>query len=122
MGAQDHAPGWPKVVLVVGALLTSVVGCGFEPDSYRFSADFSEPVQVEDGAEVRIGAVAVGEVTDVSTVDGKTRVEMEIEPDYAPIEKDTKAILRSRTLLGEVYVELAPAEAQNLRGPSAGPG
>ena len=37
-----------------------------------------------------------------------TDVTLEIDHEYAPIPKDTKAILRQKTLLGETYVELTP--------------
>ena len=36
---------------------------------------------------------------------------LEIDARYAPIPKDTRAILRQKTLLGETYVELSPGDA-----------
>ena len=33
---------------------------------------------------------------------------LQIQPKFAPIPKDTRAILRQKTLLGETYVELTP--------------
>ena len=52
-----------------------------------------------------------------STPDKKTGASdatIELDSAYAPIPKDTKAILRQKTLLGETYVELTPGS------PSAG--
>ena len=43
---------------------------------------------------------------------GLTDTEIEIDARYAPIPKDTRAILRQKTLLGETYVELSPGTAQ----------
>jgi phospholipid/cholesterol/gamma-HCH transport system substrate-binding protein len=40
--------------------------------------------------------------------DGRTDSEIELEEQYAPIPKDSRAILRQKTLLGETYVELTP--------------
>jgi phospholipid/cholesterol/gamma-HCH transport system substrate-binding protein len=37
-----------------------------------------------------------------------TRVTLQIDPKYAPLPADTRAILRQKTLLGETYVELTP--------------
>src|SRR5690348_18042729 len=41
-----------------------------------------------------------------------TDVVLEIDHKYAPIPKDTEAILRQKTLLGETYVELAPGRSE----------
>ena len=38
-----------------------------------------------------------------------------IDARYAPIPKDTRAILRQKTLLGETYVELSPGTASSGR-------
>src|SRR5215218_6591707 len=38
----------------------------------------------------------------------RTVVEVQLDSAYAPIPKDTHAILRQKTLLGETYLELAP--------------
>ncbi len=48
---------------------------------------------------------------------GLTDTELEIDARYAPIPKDTRAILRQKTLLGETYVELSPGHA--VLGPRA---
>ena len=39
---------------------------------------------------------------------GLTATVLELDSRYAPIPRDTRAILRQKTLLGETYVELAP--------------
>ena len=63
---------------------------------------------------MRIGGVSVGKVKEIELaptdqrVNGKdtTEAEIEIEPEFAPISDDARAILRQKTLLGETYVEL----------------
>ena len=37
---------------------------------------------------------------------------LEIDSRYAPLPRDTRAILRQKTLLGETYVELSPGDAE----------
>jgi len=76
--------------------------------SYRFQADFPEATQLADNADVRISGVTVGHVKKSEQVGNATRAEMEIDAQYAPLPKDTKAMLRLKTLLGETYVELTP--------------
>jgi ABC-type transporter Mla subunit MlaD len=89
----------------------------FKPESYRFTADFPEAITLSKEADVRIGGVSVGKVKSLGLAPesechsnpaacNTTRATIEIEPQYAPISSDAKAILRSKTLLGETYVEL----------------
>jgi phospholipid/cholesterol/gamma-HCH transport system substrate-binding protein len=91
----------------------------FKPESYRITADFPEAITLAKEADVRIGGVSVGKVKNLGlapesechtdpTVCNATRATIEIEPQYAPISSDAKAILRSKTLLGETYIELTP--------------
>jgi phospholipid/cholesterol/gamma-HCH transport system substrate-binding protein len=89
----------------------------FKPESYRFTADFPEAITLQKEADVRIGGVSVGKVKDIGlapesechsdpTVCNTTQATIEIDPQYAPISSDAKAILRQKTLLGETYIEL----------------
>ena len=63
---------------------------------------------------MRIGGVSVGKVKAIEPAPPDVRlqgrdvaaVEIEIEPQYAPISKDAEAILRQKTLLGETFIEL----------------
>ena len=62
---------------------------------------------------MRIGGVNVGKVKSLELAPHDdpdqpeaTRVEIEIEPQFAPISTDARAILRQKTLIGETYVEL----------------
>ena len=85
-----------------------------KPESYRITAYFPEATQLATESDVRIGGVSVGKVKSVELapvdeqVDGQdtSEVEIEIDPEFAPISSDARAILRQKTLLGETYVEL----------------
>src|SRR3712207_6054810 len=69
-----------------------------------------EATTLAEQADVRIAGVNVGKVR-MKELDKKgnaTRITLSIEPKYAPISKDAKAILRQKTLLGETYVEITP--------------
>lgn len=79
-----------------------------KPQGYRVNVSFNEAVQLATEADVRISGVPVGKVKKVSPKQGSTDAELEIEPRYSPLPDDVKAILRSKTLLGETYVELTP--------------
>ncbi|MEA2363229.1 MAG: phospholipid/cholesterol/gamma-HCH transport system substrate-binding protein [Thermoleophilaceae bacterium] len=83
------------------------------PEGYRANIAFPEATQLAQGAEVRISGVKVGRVRAVEPNEqtGLTDTVVEIDSRYAPIPKDTRAILRQKTLLGETYVELSPGSA-----------
>ena len=59
---------------------------------------------------MRISGVSVGKVTVIHAdkQTGASDATIQLDTQYAPIPKDTKAILRQKTLLGETYVELTP--------------
>ena len=82
--------------------------------SYRFNMYVPEATTLAVESDVRIGGVSVGKVKalEAAPIDKQingldtTEVEIEIEPEFAPISSDSRAILRAKTLLGETYVEL----------------
>jgi virulence factor Mce-like protein len=81
-----------------------------KPQGYRVTVGFPEATQLAQEADVRISGVRVGRVKQKEPNEhtGLTDTELEIDARYAPIPKDTRAILRQKTLLGETYVELSP--------------
>jgi phospholipid/cholesterol/gamma-HCH transport system substrate-binding protein len=84
-----------------------------KPKGYRVEVSFPEATQLAKEAEVRISGVKVGRVktTEPNKQTGLTDTELEIDARFAPLPKDTHAILRQKTLLGETYVELSPGAA-----------
>ena len=81
-----------------------------QPEGYRFTVHMTEAATLAQEADVRMSGVNVGKVKSKELDEGgaRTIVEVEIDEPYAPIPKDTRAILRAKTLLGETYLELAP--------------
>jgi virulence factor Mce-like protein len=79
---------------------------------YQVDVSFAEGTQLAVEADVRISGVPVGKVKTVeaSGETGRSTARIELEEDYAPLARDTKAILRQKTLLGETYVELTPGD------------
>ena len=138
---QKQAPSIGRILVAVGFTLSCFALLLFlwvtfggpiplKPEGYRFTADFPEAITLSKEADVRIGGVSVGKVKDLSlapdsecqkdpTTCNTTRATIEIDPQYAPISSDARAILRSKTLLGETYVELTsgsqtqPGQADN---------
>lgn len=76
---------------------------------YRFHIVFgTEASQMTSNADVRISGVSVGKVVSVKRDPKGADVLVEVDPDYAPIPKDTRAIVRFKSLLGEAFIALTP--------------
>jgi virulence factor Mce-like protein len=78
------------------------------PKGYRVVVDFDEATQLSDTADVRISGISIGRVKKSELGVDRTRVEIEVKERYAPLPRDTRAIVRQKTLLGESYIELTP--------------
>jgi phospholipid/cholesterol/gamma-HCH transport system substrate-binding protein len=91
-----------------------------KPRGYEVRADFAEATLLAQTADVRISGVPVGRVTKMERVGNRTRVTMDIKSKYAPIPRDTRAMLRLKTLFGETYVELTPGTRAAGQEPDGG--
>jgi phospholipid/cholesterol/gamma-HCH transport system substrate-binding protein len=92
-----------------------------KPEDYRFTADFPEATTLAVESDVRIGGVSVGKVKqlELPPEGNATRATIEVDPEFAPISEDTRAILRMKTLLGETYIELTPGSNTDEGAPVA---
>jgi phospholipid/cholesterol/gamma-HCH transport system substrate-binding protein len=117
---QKQAPSLGRILVMVafalscfGLLLFLWLAFGgnipLKPKGYEFKIPFKESTQLANEADVRISGVTVGKVKTVKLErNGLNLVTVELEPQYAPISADARAILRAKTLLGETYLELTP--------------
>ena len=80
----------------------------FEPKRYEIRGLFENAAQLQPNADVRISGVSVGKVTRIQPRGLRTEATLSIEPRYAPLPGDVRAILRQKTLLGETFVSLTP--------------
>jgi phospholipid/cholesterol/gamma-HCH transport system substrate-binding protein len=92
-----------------------------QAQGYRFHVHFAEAVALDANADVRISGVSVGHVVRVKLAsDDRTDALLELDRIYAPIPSTTRAILRTKTLLGETYVELTPGSRRAAPVPDGG--
>ncbi len=93
-----------------------------KPKGYRVNVPFQEAGQLAIEADVRISGVPVGKVKTIeaNSVEGRSDVELEIDPQYAPLPKNVRVQLRSKSLLGENYLELTPGEKKGGFIPDGG--
>jgi phospholipid/cholesterol/gamma-HCH transport system substrate-binding protein len=82
----------------------------FNSQGYRFQVGFNNAFDLANYADVRIAGVNVGKVVGKSRSPSgnQTLVTIQLDNQYAPIHRDARAILRTKTLLGETYVQITP--------------
>jgi phospholipid/cholesterol/gamma-HCH transport system substrate-binding protein len=82
-----------------------------KPKGYRMTVSFPASLALAEQSEVRISGVNVGRVVALSSSKvGRTKAELEVNKQYAPVRANMHAIVRQKTLLGETYVQLIPQE------------
>ena len=93
-----------------------------KPKQYRLRVHFPEAATLAQEADVRIAGVNVGKVKkkELDKSGNSTTVTLDIKRSFAPIPRDTRAILRQKTLLGETYVELTPGNPRSGKLPDGG--
>src|SRR5579884_3510331 len=82
----------------------------FKAQGYRFEVGFNNAFDLATYADVRVAGVNVGKVVSKtrSPYGNRTIVTVQMDNQFAPIRRDATAILRTKTLLGETYIELTP--------------
>ena len=77
-----------------------------KPKGWRFEVPFPEAPLLAHQADVRVAGVDVGKVMTIEREPNVTIATIEIDPEYAPISADARAVLRHKAILGETYVDL----------------
>lgn len=81
-----------------------------KPQGYRFQVAFPDATQLAEQADVRIAGVTVGKVVAkrAAPEGNRTLATIQLQPEFVPIRRNARAILRLKTLLGETYIEMTP--------------
>jgi phospholipid/cholesterol/gamma-HCH transport system substrate-binding protein len=82
----------------------------FKAKPYQIKIPFDEATTLAEQSDVRISGVNVGKVQSIALApNGKQALAtVDITDKYAPLPESTRALLRTKTLLGETYIELTP--------------
>jgi virulence factor Mce-like protein len=111
---------------VVGLLLFLWLSFGgtipLTPQGYEFRVSFPNAGELADQADVRIAGVSVGKVIGKSLdpEHNRTMVTIQMDNQFAPIRENTEAILRTKTIAGETYVQLTPGTPASRALPDGG--
>jgi phospholipid/cholesterol/gamma-HCH transport system substrate-binding protein len=86
----------------------------FRAKTYEVKVPFNEATQLAEQSDVRISGVNVGKVQRIELAPNgrQALATVAIDAQYAPIPESTRAILRTKTLLGETYIELTPGSRE----------
>jgi phospholipid/cholesterol/gamma-HCH transport system substrate-binding protein len=99
-------------VLVVSVAIAAVtVGVGGTSGDYRVDALFDNADYLIAGQDVKIAGARVGQIEAVKlTKDRKARVQMRIDPAFAPFRANAECRIRPQSLIGEKFVECEPGD------------
>jgi virulence factor Mce-like protein len=128
---ETSAPSLGKILSMVlfalsciGLLLFLWIEFGgtipFKAQGYRFKVAFPYAQELASPAQVRIAGVNVGKVVSTQLQGNRTLATIEMSNQYAPIRRDTHAILRTKTILGETYVQLSEGTRKSPALPDGG--
>lgn len=125
---SKRAPSTTQLLVIVafalscfGILLFLWVTFGgstpFRAKPYQIKVPFNEATQLAEQSDVRISGVNVGKVQSIELAPNRRQAlaTVDIEDKYGPLPRSTRAILRTKTLLGETYIELTPGSSGGPR-------
>ncbi len=130
---QKQAPSLGRILVMVlfalscfGLLLFLWVAFGgstpLRAEGYRYTIQFREAGQLAQESDVRVSGVPVGKVKliEANPKTGYSDVTVQVDAKYAPIRRDSRVMLRYKTLLGETYVEITPGNSSSPAVPDGG--
>jgi len=85
----------------------------FTPPGYLLYANFDNVSGLKDGDNVEIAGVPVGKVLSISLKQERAKVKMRIDR-TVPIDDDAIAAVRTRGIIGDKYIAVAPGSGRNL--------
>jgi virulence factor Mce-like protein len=91
-----------------------------QPQGYRVEVPLPEALNMEVGADVLISGVHVGDVVAVGQDDFRPVVTVELAQEYAPLRAGAAAIPRTKSLLGEAYIEMTAGRVGSAAIPDGG--
>ena len=106
--------GLVAIATVVGAYILREQRFQFpfvdpEPVTYRVELNNAQAVTPGQGQTVQVAGVDIGRIGAVELVDGRAIVDLDVEPEYDDlIHTNANALLRPRTGLKDMYVQIFP--------------
>ncbi|MEV6962912.1 MlaD family protein [Streptomyces sp. NPDC051207] len=106
-------------ILATALLAATIVNVSFDP-KHRYHAVFSDVTGLEEGDDIRVAGVRVGEVEDIRIKDRTlAEITFTVSADR-PLLAGTHAVVRYRNLVGQRYVALTEGTGDGTRLPPGG--
>jgi virulence factor Mce-like protein len=116
---ETHTPHWRSVALPAGFALACIVltivayyvfggSLPFSPEGYRVTIPLPEATNLVAGSGVEISGVKVGKIVAINRRENTAAATIQLQTRFAPLRSGATAIARTKTLLGEGYIEIAP--------------
>ncbi len=97
------------LVLTLGIFLMLLRMAGVQMpfgDAYKINAQLPDGLQLVTNADVRSAGVKVGRLSAITSRGARAEVELQLDDDVVPVYRDARVLVRTKTLVGENYVEL----------------
>ncbi len=128
---QTRVSDLRKVIFPIGFALACVVATifvwhsfggsiPFEAKGYEFTVRLPQANALYPGSDVRMAGVTVGKIVRTRLAGSDALVTVALDPEFAPMHAGATAIARTKTLLGEGYIEIAPGPASARVIPDGG--
>ncbi|UTI66732.1 MlaD family protein [Paraconexibacter antarcticus] len=128
---ETRLPPWRSLVLPGLFVLTCIVGGIFmwrsfggdtplQARGYRINVPLTDAPNLFPGSDVRIAGLSVGKITRVTRRGTTADAQLDIRPEFVPVRAGTRATLRSKSLLGEGFLELTPPRRKTRAIPDGG--
>jgi phospholipid/cholesterol/gamma-HCH transport system substrate-binding protein len=108
VGRLSRLAGVVAGAIVLALVLTTVWVMRPDQERRQLTVDFPRTVSLYEGSDVRILGVPVGTVDSVTPRGEMVRVELSYDAKY-DVPADAKAVIISPAIVGDRYVQLAPA-------------
>ncbi|NMI00551.1 MlaD family protein [Pseudonocardia acidicola] len=113
-----------RILLAATAVLlvlsTSAAGLMVFNGPYRVSVILDNATNLVEGSLVKVNGFDAGTVESIDVVDGKAKLTLDLNSDYAPLHDGAQATIVWKALLGERLVDLRDGPTQNATIPSGG--
>lgn len=93
---------------------------GSDFETYRAALPTAQAITPGQGQTVNVAGVPVGEITKVDLVEGRAVVSMKIRRRFTPIYRDATILVRPKTGLNDIVLELSPGSRSSGRLPGGG--
>jgi virulence factor Mce-like protein len=110
------------ICILIFAYLYGLAGGTFpwQSTGYEFTALVPDAFQLVPNGDVRRAGVKIGKINSVSSKGDMAVIGIELDPGQGAVYRDGSVLVRTKTLVGENYLDLSPGNPTSGRLPTGG--